>query len=136
MRQQDRGRREGWYQTYIGEVQDVAPGPDGMVVTTIHSPRDGGQSPTIKVSANFIVDCTGLEADISEHRLLADLVEHSGAGRNVLGRLDVERTFEVRGTRCEPGRMYATGAATLGGYFLGSGRSISQWAKRMRGVQP
>jgi hypothetical protein len=164
MRQQDRGRREGWYQTYIGEVSDVEPGPDGTVVTTIHSPRDGGQSPIINVPANFVVDCTGLEADISEHRLLADLVEHSGAGRNVLGRLDVERTFEVRGTRCEPGRMYATGAATLGGYFpgvdtflglqlaarevvddmaalgmvprMGSARSISQWTKRMRGAQP
>ena len=164
MRQQERGRREGWYRTYIGEVRDVAPGPDGTVVTTIHSPQDGGQSPTVEVPANFIIDCTGLEADISEHRLLADLVDHSGAGRNVLGRLDVERTFEVRGTRCEPGRMYATGAATLGGYFpgvdtflglqlaarevvddiaalgmvprMGSGRSLSQWVKRMRGVQP
>jgi hypothetical protein len=46
-------------------------------------------------------------------------LEHSGAGRNVLGRLDVERTFEVRGTRSGEGRMYASGAATLGGYFPG-----------------
>jgi hypothetical protein len=31
----------------------------------------------------------------------------------------VERTFEVRGTRSEPGRLYASGTATLGGYFPG-----------------
>ena len=66
-----------------------------------------------------VIDCTGLEADIREHRLLADLLDHGGAGRNPLGRLDVERSFEVRGTRSEPGRMYASGSATLGGYFPG-----------------
>ena len=31
----------------------------------------------------------------------------------------MERTFEVRGTRSEPGRLYASGTATLGGYFPG-----------------
>ena len=51
------------------------------------------------LQVDYIIDCTGLEADIAEHRVLADLLEHSGAGRNVLDRLDVERTFEVRGTR-------------------------------------
>ena len=48
-----------------------------------------------------VIDCTGLEADIREHRVLADLLDHGGAGRNPLRRLDVERTFEVRGTRSE-----------------------------------
>ena len=66
-----------------------------------------------------VIDCTGLEADIREHRVLADLLDHGGAGRNPLGRLDVERSFEVRGTRSEPGRMYASGSATNGGYFPG-----------------
>ena len=51
--------------------------------------------------------------------MLADLLDHGGAGRNPLGRLDVERTFEVKGTRAESGRMYASGTATLGGYFPG-----------------
>jgi hypothetical protein len=161
LRQQERGRREGWYRTYVGQVREVVPGPNDTVVTRIHMPSDGERSPVVEVPANFIIDCTGLEADISEHRLLADLLKHSGAGRNVLDRLDVERTFEVRGTRSEPGRMYATGAATLGGYFpgvdtflglqlaarevaddiaslgmvrrLGSGRSVAQWWRWMRG---
>jgi hypothetical protein len=32
-------------------------------------------------------------------------------------RLEVERTFEVPGTRSGKGRLYASGAATFGGYF-------------------
>ena len=112
---------------------------------------------------DFVVDCTGLEADIAEHRVLADLLEHSGAGRNPKGRLDVERTFELRGTASAPGAIYASGSPTLGGYFpgvdtflglqvaaqeiaddlarrgfcrrIGPTRSISQWLKWARNVQ-
>lgn len=159
IKQLERGRREGWYQTEIGEVAEVVPGADGTVVTRINTQR--GQ---LEIPANYIIDCTGLEADIGEHRVLADLLEHSGAGRNVMGRLDVERTFQVRGTDAAPGRLYAVGSATLGGYYcgvdsflglqyaclqvaddlarqgfvkkIGPGRSISQWWKRMRRRQP
>jgi hypothetical protein len=74
----------------------------------------------------------------------------------------VERDFEVRGTR-NGGRVYASGSATLGGYFPGvdtflglqiaaqeiaddlarqgfcrrltPGRSTSQWWKWMRNTQ-
>ncbi|HUF83266.1 MAG TPA: hypothetical protein VMQ81_01610 [Acidimicrobiia bacterium] len=113
--QLDRGRREGFYRVYIGEVEEVAPGADGKVVTTIKQ-KDGSQ---FQLPADFIIDGTGLEADIKEHRVLADLLDHSGAGRNVMGRLDVERNFEVRGTRSEPGRVFASGSATLGGYYAG-----------------
>jgi hypothetical protein len=73
----------------------------------------------LEIPANFIVDATGLEADIREHRLLADLLDHGGAERNPLGKLAVERTFEIRGARNEPGRAYAVGAPTLGSYFPG-----------------
>jgi hypothetical protein len=109
-----RGRREQWYHAFQGEIAGLTPGPNGTVhasLTTEHGPRN--------VQVMGVVDCTGLEADIREHRVLADLLDHGGAGRNPLGRLDVERSFEVRGTRSEPGRMYASGTATLGGYFPG-----------------
>ncbi len=119
LRQQARGRGEGWYRTLTGNVLEVMPGEDGKVVTAIHLSSQQGDAATLQIAADFIVDCTGLEADISEHRVLADLLQHSGAGRNVLDRLDVERTFEVRGTRSGDGRLYASGAATLGGYFPG-----------------
>ncbi|WP_018502048.1 FAD/NAD(P)-binding protein [Parafrankia discariae] len=150
-----RGRHEGWYVTRVGEVQRLTPGPDGTVVTRVRT-ADG----MLEVPAAYVIDATGLVADIREHRVLADLLDHSGAGHNPLGRLDVERTFEVRGTRNGPGRLYASGAATLGGYFpgvdtflglqiaaqeicddlaaegfvprIGVARSVSQWMRWMR----
>jgi hypothetical protein len=109
-----RGRREGWYHAFQGEITAMRPGPGGTVTAslkTAQGPRDA------QVTA--VIDCTGLEADVREHRVLADLLDHGGAGRNPLGRLDVERSFEIRGTRSEPGRMYASGSATNGGYFPG-----------------
>lgn len=109
-----RGRQEGWYRIFQGSVKSVEPGPEGRIVTHIDGPQG-----TYEVAADFIVDATGLEADIREHRYMADLLDHSGAGRNPMGRLDVERTFEVRGTANPPGTMYAAGTMTLGGYFAG-----------------
>jgi len=109
-----RARREGFYKAVVGEVSEVLPGPGQTIVTRVE-----GSGQTFDLAADFIVDATGLEADITEHRLVADLLQHSGAGRNPIGRLDVERTFEVRGCRSGAGRMYAAGAITLGGYYAG-----------------
>ena len=107
------GRAGGWYRTLSGTVEEMR--LDGeMVVSRVKT----AQGP-VDVAADFLIDCTGLEADISEHRLLNDLLANSGAGRNPLGRLDVERTFQVRGTGSGSGAIYASGAATLGGYFPG-----------------
>lgn len=152
-----RGRKEGWYRTVTGVAQSVTPTANGTL-TRVRT--DEG---VLELEAGFIIDCTGLEADIAEHRLLADLLEHSGAGRNPIGRLDVERSFEVRGTANGDGRLYASGTATLGGYFpgvdtflglqiaaqeiaddlaaqgfcrrIGPLRSISQWLKWARGAR-
>lgn len=112
-RQLREGRAGGWYRTYSGTVQDMRLA-DGMVVSQVKTA--GGP---VSIAADFVIDCTGLEADISEHRVLDDLLAKSGAGRNPLGRLDVGRNFQVRGADSGPGVMYASGAATLGGYFPG-----------------
>ena len=112
--QMKRGREQGWYKTYQGEVTDVRPGANG-VLTTIT--QKNGTTATLE--AQIILDCTGLEADIREHRICADLLDHTGAGRNPIGRLDVSPAFEIRGTQSGPGRMYASGSATYGGYFQG-----------------
>jgi hypothetical protein len=109
-----RGRREGWYRTATGQVQSVVPGDGGGTLTRIETAQG-----VLELHASYVIDCTGLEADIAEHRLLADLLEHGGAGRNPLGRLDVERNFEVRGAASGDGKIYASGTATLGGYFPG-----------------
>jgi hypothetical protein len=111
--QMAQGRAEGWYRTMAGTVEQMML-KDDMVVSRVIT-----ETGTVDVAADFVIDCTGLEADIAEHRVLADLLEHSGAARNPLGRLDVERNFEVRGAGSGRGVLYASGAATLGGYFPG-----------------
>lgn len=107
-----RGRNEGWYKCYYGDVVEVRPGPDHSVLTRIKV-ADG----ILDISADFVIDATGLEADIRDHRVLNDLLDFGGARTNVLGKLDVDQRFEVSGTRNGEGRMYAVGSATLGSYY-------------------
>jgi hypothetical protein len=110
------GRAGGYYHDMQGEVTKVEPGTNGGVVSYVKSRKTGqGQ----QIQADFIIDCTGLEADIAEHRVLNDLLKYGGAGRNPKNRLEVERHFEVKGTANGDGALYASGAATLGGYFPG-----------------
>lgn len=151
-----RGRDQGFYKQYVGQVTSVEPGANQAISTSITDPN--GQQ--LQLDANFIIDATGLESDITEHRLLADLLDHGGAQRNANRRLEVEPTFEITGTRSEPGRLYASGSITLGGYYagvdsflglqyaalqiaddmaaqqfvkrIGSGRSIKEWWRWLR----
>lgn len=108
-----KGRREGWYSARQGEVTEIVPAPDHKVAVRVET-REGTR---YELVADYLIDCTGFSFDMAEHRIVADLYEHAGAGRNPLGRLDVEKSFEVRGTRMGPGRLYASGAITLGGYY-------------------
>lgn len=107
-------RAEGWYTTVVGEVDALDPGADDLITVRIQT-----GTTVLMAEASFVIDCTGLQSDIGEQRILADLLNHGGATRNPLGRLDVEPSFEVRGTRSGKGRLYASGAATHGGYLPG-----------------
>ncbi len=109
------GRHGGYYHPVQGSVETVAPAPDGRIRSHVVS-NDGTIRDPV---ADYVIDCTGLEADIAEHRVLADLLQYGGAYRNPVGRLEVERHFEVKGTASGDGALYASGAATLGGYFPG-----------------
>lgn len=114
--QLERGEREGFYRQVRGTVATMAPEPGNAGIrTTITGPI--GEE--IAFDADFVIDGTGLEADIEEHRVLADLLRHGGARKNPKGRLDVERDFVVRGTESGDGRLYASGSITLGGYYAG-----------------
>jgi hypothetical protein len=107
-----RAEAEGWYRQYQGQVTEVVPGAEGTIVTRIMSPQ--GQA--FELPANYIIDATGLEGDIREHRVVRDLLEHGGARQNPMGRLEVGLNHEIIGTRADPGRMYGTGAMTLGSH--------------------
>ncbi|CAN5351763.1 hypothetical protein BH11ACT8_BH11ACT8_31880 [soil metagenome] len=156
-KQMKQGRAEGWYQLLVGTVDAMTPNGE-RIVNQVRTTQG-----VIPVEVDFVIDCTGLEADITEHRLLKDLLEHGGAGRNPIGRLDVDRNFELKGTRSGSGVMYASGSTTLGGYFpgvdtflglqvaaqeiaddlakrgfgkrIGPLRSTSQWFKWLNGTQ-
>lgn len=110
-----RGRSGGYYREIVGTVTEVVPGSDQTIVTTLQG-TDGQRH---QLQANFIIDATGLEADIGEHRLLADLLRHTRAERSAFGRLDVNPAFEIESSRSEPGRLYASGSITLGGHYAG-----------------
>lgn len=107
-------RAQGWYSSITGQVRALQPTVDDAISVQVQS----GDS-VLMTDASFVIDCAGLESDISEQRVLADLLQHTGASRNPLGRLDVEPSFEVRGTRSGQGRLYASGAASYGGYLPG-----------------
>lgn len=114
-RQLERGARDGFYRQLIGTVKSVTPADGNAGIRTVIE-TDGRES---ILDADFIIDATGLEAGIEEHRVLSDLLQYGGARQNVKGRLDVERDFTVRGTQSGTGRLYASGSITLGGYYAG-----------------
>lgn len=159
-RQLARGGQEGWYRAITGVLLDVQSSPGRRLAVRIQTDA----RTDLELVADFMIDATGLEDDIRAHPLLADLLACGGARTNALGGLDVAATFEVHGTRSGAGRLYASGAATLGGplgpvdsfwglthagleicddlasqgacEFLGGLRSVSQWWRWMRDREP
>lgn len=115
-RQLDRGEHEGFYLQARGVVNAVEPTPDARQIRTVVDSANGLQT---QFDTDFIIDATGLEANIEDHRVLRDLITHAGAQKNVKDRLDVERDFLVRGVDNGDGRIYASGSSTLGGYYAG-----------------
>jgi hypothetical protein len=111
-----RGAKQGFYRQHVGVVEDVYPSEDGATVVSKVRGKDGS---LVEIPANYIIDCTGLEGSPREHRLLADLLDHSGAGLNPNGRMDCDHDFMIKGTQSAPGKMYASGSATAGSYYGG-----------------
>jgi lysine/ornithine N-monooxygenase len=109
----EEGINQGWYKIEFGEVERVEREPNG-IITYIQEKKFKGQ---MRLEADFIIDATGLDANVTANPLLNDLVTHYNLPLNYLGRLSVSNDFELlemRGLRC---RMYAVGAITLGGPY-------------------
>ncbi|MET0238011.1 MAG: hypothetical protein ABW224_25450 [Kibdelosporangium sp.] len=112
-RQLRKARSEGWYHVVCGTLSQLR--DEGDVLTARMKVQQG----EFEVQPDFVIDCTGLNADVSEHQVLRDLLEHGGARLNPLGRMDVKKSFELIGADSGPGRAYVTGAMALGGPFPG-----------------
>ncbi|MGP3963611.1 hypothetical protein ACTWPT_47370 [Nonomuraea sp. 3N208] len=112
--QMHRARQGRWYHPVQAVVDRIDQHPDGRLVTYTRSANSAG----MQYVSDFIIDCTGLEADMPEHRVLDDLLKHGGAQPNKAGRLRVGPNFEVLGAESGDGMLYASGAATAGNHFL------------------
>ncbi|MFP4324001.1 MAG: FHA domain-containing protein [Anaerolineales bacterium] len=157
------GLREGWYEITFGAVSEVVPAEDGRIMTQIKSRDKAVQS---SIVTDYVIDATGLNADIRNNPLLRDLLDTYQLPLNVKGRLDTTETFEMRQLRNDDGRIFAGGAMAFGNAFapvdsffglqysahrsmdallearaphlknLSFFRSTVQWLKWARGVQP
>ena len=158
------GRQEGWYDIQFGAVERVErDATSGKVVTII---RNNNIDREQNLSADFIIDATGLDAKLDSNPLLADLMKQYKLPRNPKGRLVVANDFEIEGMRNGTGRMYTAGVMSLGGPYapvdtflglqyaalysvdsltkqkapglkkLNGIRSIVQWTRWARGVKP
>ncbi|MEM1332075.1 MAG: hypothetical protein AAGG08_01340 [Actinomycetota bacterium] len=130
-RQLRRHGRSGTYRQLHGTVNSVQPAGDPLAhpLTGLATDRSDAVRTVIRTTADpsehmlldadYVIDATGLQADPARHPLFADLIARSGARRNPKGRLAVEPSFELTGTRSGDGRLYASGAMTLGGGYAG-----------------
>lgn len=108
------GLQEGWYQIRFGQVERVELTPQEQVRTQV---KGNQLDENTSLLADYVIDCTGLEAALETYPLLFDLVTRYNLGRNAMGRLQVSNAFEVTGMEQERGALFACGAMTLGGPY-------------------
>ncbi|MBV5260075.1 FHA domain-containing protein [Synechococcus moorigangaii CMS01] len=106
------GIDKGWYRIIFGDVIAVEPDAQGRPLTRI---REKGITGELSLTANYIIDATGLDGKVKSTPLLNDLVTHYQLPLNALGRLQVNNNFELPEMRNRTGQMYAAGAITFGG---------------------
>lgn len=111
----ERGLREGWYKQEFGEVTCVEKNGNGMLQTLVKS--TSGVGGILHLEHDFVIDATGLQAEVRRNPVIDDLVAHYALQLNPLERLHVANDFEVPGLRNDPGRVFAAGAITLGGPY-------------------
>jgi pSer/pThr/pTyr-binding forkhead associated (FHA) protein len=157
------GIAEGWYEIRFGAVSEVKQGAQGNLETVV-STRAAQMMGSI--FSDFVIDATGLNADLRFNPLLKDMLEIYGVPLNIKGRIETDNCFEVQALRNGDGRLFVVGAISFGnGYapvdsFVGlqyaAGRtmetlrasdspnlknlnplrSLGQYIRWMRGVQP
>jgi pSer/pThr/pTyr-binding forkhead associated (FHA) protein len=161
----DSGVKEGWYKIRFGHVERVQRDETTGKLDTVIRGRTSLEGST-ELLANFIIDATGFVAKLESNPLLHDLVKHYHLQRNVKDRLNVSVDFEIPEMQNGQGRVFASGATTLGSAFapvdsflglqyaafrstdllarvnapgvrsLNFLRSIDQWFRWTRGVAP
>ncbi len=119
------GAREGWYIKAYGNVDSMKPtgASDNRQVAITFKDVDGQMS---AYTVDYIIDCTGLIADVTQSPFLADLIDTYGLARNPtsgtgaenrLAGIAVASSFEIPGLRNGNSRAYAAGTITQNGPY-------------------
>lgn len=117
------GKREGWYRIYFGEVKKMRLKNDKVVTEIV---AKGQFSETLDLVADYVIDCTGLIADVTSSPFLKDLIARYNLPRNKatgsgpdqrLAGIAVTNQFEIRTLRNGQGRVYAAGVVTQNGPY-------------------
>ncbi len=117
------GKRDGWYRPFFGDVDKIDLEND-KVSTELESSQ--GFKEEVRLDADYVIDCTGLIADLDANPVLRDLIKTYGLSRNKasgrgpeqrLSGLNVSNSFEIEGLQNGNGRAYAAGVMTLNGPY-------------------
>lgn len=106
------GIAQKWYEIRYGVVTKLERNSQGQVITHVVTNR--GQQ---NLTADFVIDCTGLISDPLESPFLKDLILHYDLDFNPEGRFHVENNFEIKKLRNDRSRIYGAGIITLGGPY-------------------
>ncbi len=148
----NQGLQQGWYRIIFGNVETVEPHPHQQNILVVV--QEQSLDAEIRLNADFIIDATGLDADVQASPLLKDLVTHYNLPLNPFGRLNVKSDFELaemrslaialktqvksRAQLSQPrirGRMYGTGAITLGNTYAPVDSFLGLQYAALRSVQ-
>ncbi|MGK7891618.1 MAG: FHA domain-containing protein [Leptolyngbyaceae cyanobacterium] len=118
-----KGLQQKWYLPRFGSVQSVDAQAGKLQVT--YDDTEHATPRTITQAADFIIDATGLAADVQESPLLNDLIRRYDLALLNNGKLSVSNEFELTEMQSPNsdtpqqgiGRMYAAGVMTLGGPY-------------------
>ena len=106
------GLDEGWYFLRFGTVEKVEQNSQGKPLTFLRT-----ETGLLEVEADFIIDCTGLEANPKDNPLFEDLIKHYDLPLNPVSRLQIKNDFEIYEMRNGKARTYTAGVLTLGGPY-------------------
>lgn len=125
----ERGSEEDWYRVVFGSIKELTPADDtdDRIRVLIETPEKHRE----ELFAHYLIDCTGLIADIRRSPFMADLLDvydlprnHAYAIKDGVSQkrgptgLQVSNDFEINGLKNGPGRVYAAGTITSGGPYL------------------
>lgn len=125
----ERGSEEDWYRVVFGSIKELTPadGTDDRIRVLIETPEKHRE----ELFAHYLIDCTGLIADIRRSPFMADLLDiydlprnHAYSVRDGQAQkrgptgLKVTNDFEISGLSNGQGRAYAAGTITTGGPYL------------------